>query len=841
MNKVLFRIVLLLFLFCAAQGALAQTGTIKGKIVDGDNKPIADALVAATGTSYNARSDAEGLFRLTLPVGRYALRVSHPSFQAAVKELEVVDGRTYDMPVKLLPFAIGEIEIIGQKDPSSIDDRSAMLISPIRMDKVAEMPVVAPSVESLMRTMPGVASNNEFSSQYQVRGGNFDENLVYVNGIEIYRPFLTRSGQQEGLGFSNPSMAQSLAFSTGGFGAIYGDKLSSVLDITYRQPRGFRATVEAGIISTNLHAEGITKNRKNPNLPGRFTWLMGARRFQMAYLLNSLNTRGDYRPSFLDYQGMFTFTPSNRNHPERIRTRSDGSLDTVYIPNEKYKLTAFISTTRNRYRFEPTGAESTIGTLTDQVFRIRTGFEGREITGYNTGLAALMGEYKPSTRLSFNAILSGFRTEESELIDVEGGYLIGEVNTNFGSDEFNESEFDLGIGSIFRHARNYLTAQVLAAEVNGKWSSDNDVTHRVQFGLKVQQQYFNDILKEYALLDSAGYVVDSTGKQGLDESIRGTFALDSRFYKAYVQHDWQIGERVLLTYGARLIYYDLNQELMFSPRGQLLVKLKEEKDGETRLRLRFAAGMYHQPPFYREFRRTDGSVNLEALAQRSLHLITGLEYRFMAWNRPFHLFAEGYYKRLYNIIPYEVENVRVRYYPDLSAKGYAYGLDARLNGEFIRGIDSWVSIGLLKTSEDVAGDEQGYVARPSDQRFSFAMYFQDELPTNPTYKVHVNYVYGSGMRFGPPRTLPLRTYYTFPSYHRVDIGFSKMITFKSAGELQNHHGIESIWATVEIYNLLQRENTVSYTWIKDLQNRRFAVPNYLSARLINVRVVFKFR
>ncbi|MEM7660298.1 MAG: TonB-dependent receptor plug domain-containing protein, partial [Bacteroidota bacterium] len=676
--------------------------------------------------------------------------------KTAILEQEVSNGRTYNRPIKMLPFEVEGIDIVGEKDPTSIDDREGMMVSPIRMEDVLEMPSVAPSIEALMKSMPGVATNNEFSSQYQVRGGNFDENLVYVNGIEIYRPFLARSGQQEGLGFSNPSMAQGLKFSTGGFGAQYGDKLSSVLDITYRTPKSFRATVEAGIITTNLHFEGISKNKKEPKKPGKFTYLMGARRFAMAYLLNSLETRGDYQPSFMDYQGMFTYTPKNRYRPEKIRQKANGKRDTLYYVNEPIKFTSFVAVTRNRFQFIPTERTTTTGTI-QQAFRLATLFQGRELSAYTTGLGAVMMEHQPHSRLKFDYTLTAFRTQESELFDIEGYYLLGEVNTNFGSSEFNETEFDLGVGSQFRSGRNYLRANVFSAKMRGFWTTNNSGNHRFLFGAKVQRQMILDNLREYEALDSAGYLVDSTGRFGLEEVIRAQNQINSQLYSAYLQHEWRLNQRVSFHYGARAVYYDLINRWMISPRGQLLIKLKESRDGETQARLRFAGGMYQQPPFYREMRRFDGSLNLNVKPQSSAHLITGLDYRFFAWNRPFRLFVEGYYKRLYNLIPYEIENIRLRYYPDKTADGYAYGIDLRLNGEFIKGVDSWVSMGLLKTEEDVLGDEIGYVPRPTDQRFTFAMYFQDELPINPTYKVHISYIYGSGMRFGPPRTFDLRT------------------------------------------------------------------------------------
>ncbi|RMG71708.1 MAG: TonB-dependent receptor [Bacteroidetes bacterium] len=821
-------------------GLPAQTGTVQGKLIDPLNQPIPEVTITVPETSQTFRSDGEGSFRFELPAGRtYLIQFTHAAYQRAVWEVEVIEARTFTKQIKMLNREMGQVDIVGERDPTDIGE-DAMLVSPISMEQLVEMPTISPSVEGLMKGMPGVSTNNEFSSQYQVRGGNFDENLVYVNGIEIYRPFLARAGQQEGLGFSNPSLAQDLRFSTGGFAARYGDKLSSVLDITYREPREFRATAELGIITTNLHVEGRSQNRRDSTKPGRFTYLMGARRFAMSYFLNSLETRGDYRPSFLDYQGMFTFTPKSQYYPEQVRQRRDGSLDTLYYANEKLKFTTFVALTRNRYQFEPRSKVSTFGTIS-QAFRVQTAFEGREVSNYNTGLGAFMIEHRPHARLKFDYIFTAFRTQEAELFDVEGGYLLGEVNTNFASEEFNESEFDLGIGTEFRHARNYLTATVASAQAKGSWTLSNDRTHRLHFGLKYQYQLIDDNLEEYSLLDSAGYVVDESGHFNVDEYIRGQVRLPSNQYKGYLQHDWRLSPRLRLESGARLVYYDLIDRWMFSPRVQLLMDLRQDPQGEPLTRLRVATGMYQQAPFYREFRRFDGSLNTDLAPQQAIHGILGLDHQFYAWNRPFRLFAEAYYKYLDNIIPYEVQNVRIRYYPDEVATGYATGVDLRINGEFIKGVDSWVSLGVLKTAEDIVGDDRGFVPRPTDQRFTFAMYFQDELPIDPTFKVHISYIYGSGLRHGPPQTFDQRTAFGFPAYHRADLGFSKLITFQDRVEQRFRYGVESIWATIEIFNLFQRSNTVSYVWIKDLQNNRFAVNNYLSARLLNVRVVFKLR
>lgn len=815
--------------------SLAQQGTVKGKIINPENRSISNVVIEVQETQVKSRSRNDGTYQISLDPGTYTIQFTHPTHQKAQLYLEVKAGYTYDKPIKMLELTLDEAVITDD----FINEKLGMQPIPIKAEDLVLMPSFNRSVEAVMKNMPGVASNNEFSSQYQVRGGNFDENLVYVNGIEIYRPFLTRSGQQEGLGFANPDMTQNIQFSTGGFPAQYGDKLSSVLDITYREPESFKGTAELGFITATLHVEGSNQTEGLDPDKGKFTYLLGGRRFSTTYLLNSLDTRGEYRPNFLDFQGLFTFTPKSSNKSVRYRLEGNDTTAVRYFPVDKLKLTTFISASRNRYLFEPSARETTFGTI-NQAFRLRTAFEGRETSSYTTGLGAVKLTYRPSLKLGFDYIFTVFYTEESELFDIEGGYLLGEVNTSFGSDEFNESDFDLGVGSELRHARNYLTATVFSGQVNGYWYPGEKQNHKLVFGIKAQQQYIDDNLKEYILLDSAGYVVNEFSQFDVIEFIRGEAELNSSMLKTFFQHEWQLSGNKSLTTGARLVYYDLIDDWMFSPRIQFAYSPKL-KDQSKELQLRLAAGVYQQPPFYREFRRFDGTLNLDIDPQRSIHGIIGLDYLFSAWGRPFRLFSEIYYKQLYDLIPYEVQNVRIRYYPDERADGFAYGWDARISGEFIKGVDSWISIGVLKTEEKILGNGGEFVPRPTDQRVTFSMYFQDELPVNPTYKVHVNYIFGSGMRFGPPRVFENRTAFDFPPYHRVDVGFSKLITFKPKAEAEKKHGLESIWATLEIFNLFQRENTVSYTWLQDLNNNQFAIPNFLSARLINLRVITRFR
>ncbi|MFK7970994.1 MAG: hypothetical protein AB8F95_11530 [Bacteroidia bacterium] len=836
----------------AVQVGFGQDGTVRGKIKNEINQPVGNVNIAVLTTNGNRyTSDSEGNYELKLPPGKvYRIRFTHPAHDTTILELRIIPGYVHNEPIIMRNRMLREQVIQGRQKISDFSRNEQMEILPIKPEDAAQIPMVT-SIEKVGARYSG-GNSNEFSSQYRVRGGSFDENLVYVNGIEIYRPFLARNGQQEGLGFTNSSLADEVYFSTGGFGARFGDKLSSVLDVTYRTPSRFRGTAEVGLLTTNLHLEGIIQGKEKANTndrPGKFTWLMGARRYSWAYLLNSLETRGQYSPNFADLQSMFTWSPklkASKNRGYKFKVRKDGSIDTLYTTSTPVKLTGFFTASRNNYRFEPESASTTFGTI-QKAFRLRTGFAGQEFTRYTTGQGALMLSIQPTTRFKTTFTVSAFKTEEAELFDVEGGYVLGEVNTNFGSDEFGESEFDLGVGSVYRHARNYLSATVLSGQIRGDWNLDKDGKHKLYFGGRYVYQDIKDDLKEYNGVDSAGYFINQNGQFGITEYIRGKENLVSNQYKGYLQYRLQMGKAATLNTGVRALYYDLTDELLFSPRVQLSYDFSKLPNGSN-VRVRLAGGVYYQPPFYREFRRLDGTLNLDIKSQRAVHAIAGVDYQFKGWGRPFRFFGEAYYKKMDNLIPFEMQNIRLRYYPDRIAEGYAYGLDARVHGQFIKGVDSWVSLNLLSTRENIVGDslvldngelqEIGFIPRPTDQRLAVSVYFQDELPLNPTYKVHLNYVYNSGIRFGPPETFNLRTAFGMPSYQRMDIGFSKVFIVRGKG---SDRGIESIWTTLEIFNVFQRANTVSYNWVKDLENRQFAVPNNLSARLLNFRVIVKFK
>ncbi|MFN0203643.1 MAG: hypothetical protein ACKVTZ_19105, partial [Bacteroidia bacterium] len=855
-------------MLCLSNQLFAQYCTVKGKVTDAFNKPLESVTIRVVESEIVSLSDSSGKYSVQIPVVKprmCKILFQSAGYQDTQLELEIKDGYIFDKPINLKSLSLSEISVTANKNNSS----QIQTIS-LKAGEAVKMPSFNPSVEALLQSQGGVVTNNEFSSQYRVRGGNFDENLVYVNGIEVYRPFLARQGQMEGLGFANRSLVDNIAFSTGGFPAQYGDKMSSVLDITYRNPTDSRGSAELGIITNSLHLEGISKNKKNPDEKGKFTYLTGARFFTLSYLLNSLDTKGNYKPLFMDWQGMFTYTPIRGKGEPCIVSYKNGELDTLYDPIDKLKFTGFFTAARNRFQFEPTGAETSFGTI-QQAFRLRTGFEGQEYSTYTTLSGAISAEHRPNAKLKFQHIISHFSTEETERFDVEGGYLLSEVNTQLGSEEFGNDSYTLGTGSIFRHARNYLTVNVSALETKGEWIAlkHGKYQHKLFWGAKAELHQITDAIKEYNLFDSAQYVTipSSGGIFGVSEYIKGDINFFRQVYRAYFQHEWLLDKKqaASLTSGVRGTYDGKIKQFFISPRIQFAYDFsKINKD--LRLRLRAATGIYHQPPFYREFRRHDGTPAFNLDAQTSVHYIVGADYTFTAWKRDFKVFTELYFKDLYNIVPYEIQNVRIRYYPypdnqvgsdynlayTQGLRGFAYGIDARLNGQFSKGTDSWLTISYLKTMEQLNTNDANYLAylnpfrsykptdtfipRPTDQRFSFSMYFQDELPINPTYKVHINYVFGTGMRFGLPDNFKYRTNYTYPAYQRVDIGFSKMFLYRTTDQMETRkHGFQSLWATLEVFNLFARLNTVSYNWIKDLDNRQFAVPNQLSGRLLNVR------
>lgn len=794
-------------------GVLAQQGTIKGIVRTPDRQPLELAAVGVKGTTLGTQTNAQGEFTLQVPADTpLELHVRYLGYKELVQQARVAAGQTVTLEFTLEPDPkqLNTVQVQGKREGDTREQASTTKLDP-RNTKY--LPSAYGDFNKILVTLPGVSSNNELSSTYSVRGGNYDENLVYVNGIEIYRPFLISNAQQEGLSFVNPDLVENIEFSSGGWQPKYGDKLSSVLSIDYKRPTAFAASVTGGLTGGSVHLENATPNK-------RISYLLGLRHKNGQYMLQGLQTDGEYRPRFSDAQAYVSIDLSKGK------------------PDGKTTLGILTSYANNDYLVIPESRVTTFGTR--QVpLRLYVGFDGREKMTYNTYQAGINLAHQFTSNFRSELIFSGVESREREFRDLEAGYRICEMD-NTGN--FEECQIVLGVGSEFNHARNALLARIFTTESRNSWFIN--ATNELQFGAKIGWERMQDELEEYGFVDSADYVIPTYYQDaGLD--------LNTVRYNAYVQHTIDLDSLKTLTYGVRASYWDLNGELLLSPRVQYSFITKRNPD----LSFKAAVGLYYQPPFYRELRDFDGILNKDLKAQRSIQAIVGSDYLFKAWERDFKLTTELYYKHLTNVIPYDIDNVRLRYYAQNSAKAYAAGLDVRVNGEFIKGAESWLSLGLMTTRENVQGDsinvynaegevtgrvEQGYIRRPSDQLVNVGVFFQDHLPDNPTIRMYLNLVYGSGLPFGPPRQPEYRNAFSGKSYKRIDIGFSKVLILENDQVMRNKFALESLWIGLEVLNIIDANNRVSYTYVKDLNGITYAVPNYLTGRRLNLRFVARF-
>ncbi len=831
---------LVFFLFCEAVYSQAK---IEGKILDKESKPIEAATVSVKGKAQGSITDRKGRYVLEVPAEEeIEIVITHISFQPQSFKLTLKEGEILEKDVQLLPTDVNipEVEIQEEKDR----DNTMETLDP---KDIKQMPNPSGNFETAIKTLPGVVSNNELSSQYNVRGGSFDENLVYVNDIQIYRPFLIRSGNQEGLSFINPDLVENIEFSAGGFSSRYGDKMSSVLAVKYKEPKEFGGSVNASLLGASMHLEGT-------GLDKRLTHITGVRYRTNQYILSSLDTDGDYQPVFADIQTYLTYDLS-----------------------EKWQIGFLGNYARNKYEFIPETRETDFGTI-QQALRLTIYFEGQEVTDYETYFGSIINTYKPNDRLSLKLITSAYRSYETETFDILGQYFIDELERDLSSSNFGDVAFNRGVGSYLNHARNYFQASVFNAQLRGKLLMDNG---NYEWGASFQHEEIEDELSEWDLIDSAGYSVPQPPQTPGQDPVRpieltlfnaakASNSVSSSRVMGYAQRSFRWldeGEnRYTFTAGVRANYWNLNEETVVSPRANISYEPNWKRDWL----FRFSTGFYYQPAFYREMRDFNGNLNTNINAQRSIHYVLGADYNFTAWGRPFKFVGEAYYKDMDNIIPYELDNVRIRYYAENSAKAYAVGADFKVNGEFVKGVDSWINIGFLKIEEDIDNDayfdyynsdgekivpgftynstpvdstlrEPGYIPRPTDQRVNISLFFQDYLPKNPSYKMNITLHYGSGMPFGPPSNERYKDTLRIPDYIRVDLGLSKQLygykEKKTSGPLQH---FEAIWLGVDVFNLLQRNNTLSYLWVTDVTNRQYAVPNYLTSRQINVRLLLEF-
>lgn len=833
----------LVFLLAILSGAVFSQGTatVYGKVTNTDNEPIEDVSVSILGgTQAAVITNKNGEYTYTIPADQEVVIVfnslSHTQEQYTVK-LGAGEKRELSSTLKFKnTFSV--INIYDTRERNQELTR----IDPILMTHI---PTASQDFNAILFTLPGVSNRNELSSAYSVRGGNFDENLVYVNGIEIYRPFLVRSGQQEGLSFINPDMVSSVLFSAGGFEAKYGDKMSSVLDVQYRKPRKFAGTVSGSMLGGNLELEGISKSH-------RFSWMIGSRYKSTKYLLGKIDTKGQYKPSFVDVQGYAT-----------------------YDLTTNWELDLLGNFASNKYQIIPESRETDFGTI-NQALRLKIYFDGQEIDKFSTMLGAISAIYHSNDeKANLKFIASAFKSKESEAFDLQGQYYIADLETDFGKPNFGEEVGERGVGTFLNHARTNLTAYVYSAEHKGVYNIDR--SKQVLWGAKYSLEDISDKLSEWKFIDSAGYSIPTTVPYNpqqeiiLQDVIKQKIHIVSNRVSGYLEgilnKELKDTSNVSVTAGIRANYWDLNRQALFGPRATLGYKPHWKKDFLFKL----SGGYYYQPPFYRELRDIEGNINYDLKAQTSIHAVLSSDYNFKSWNRPFKFIVEAYYKYLDNIIPYEIDNVRIRYSAKNNARGYATGIDMKINGDFVTGLESWASLSIMQTQEDIKDDyfytyynsdgdtivpgytanykavdstrtEPGYIPRPTDQRVSFGLFFQDKMPGFPDLKMHLNLLFGSGVPFGPPGSERYKQILRMPPYRRVDVGFSYQVLRENRELKEKGFGryLKSVWLSLEVFNLLGTNNTVSYIWVEDVTSRQYAVPNYLTQRQLNLRLIVKF-
>ena len=811
----------LLLTFTLLLSVLGYGQTISGLITDEENNILSAVNISVLGKSIGVISEDDGLYSLTIPANRSVV-IGYSFIGYHIEKIRIPmlkKGQTYTLNIQLQSSStlLDDVIVTDQKSRKKSFSR-------IKPKHVSVLPGNSGGIEAILKTLPGVSSANELSSQYSVRGGNFDENLVYVNGIEVYRPFLVRSGQQEGLSFVNTDMVGSIQFSAGGFEAKYGDKMSSVLDITYKRPRETAASLQLSMLGGSGHIEGTNKN-------GRLSYLIGARHKTSKYLFNAMDTKADYTPKFSDLQAFIN-----------------------YELNTDWQISFLGNISKNEYTMIPENRDTDFGTI-NEALKLRIYFEGQEVDKYETYFGALSTTYQPSTELNLQFTTSAFQTFEQENFDILGEYWLYQLENNLGSDEFGDVAFDRGVGKYINHARNSLNARVLNFSHKGNYNKD---LIKVDWGFRMQKEEIEDKISEWNLIDSAFFnfphPVDSIGNPTsnpnqqivMSELLKTQINLSSYRNSGYMQVSKDIGN-LTINAGTRGSYWTYNEELLLSPRASLAYAPIWEKD----VVFRAASGIYYQSPFYKELRTPEGTLNSNIKAQKSTHYVLAADYLFYKWGRPFKWITEVYYKDLENLIPYKVDNVRIQYLANDLSNGYATGIDIKVNGEFVPGVESWASLSVMKTAEDIVGDtkidangntvEAGYIPRPTDKRVNFSMFFQDYIPGKPKYKMHLNLIYGTGLPFGPPNGEKYQDILRIPNYRRVDIGFSAVLkAADKKSKLKWLNTFNSIWVSAEVFNLLDINNTVSYLWVADVSGREYAVPNYLTARQLNAKLIFTF-
>ncbi len=800
-------IFVLICILCSTSALLGQV-RIHGKVIDGENKPLEFVTVGIEGTAIGVMTNQDGDYSMSA-AQRDTMNIVFKCIGYQEEKRTLVDANgdiTLNMRMIKVTKNLQEVEVTEfRKQTGSIQklDHSAYMLAP---------DVSGGSVESLLMTMAGVNSSNEMSSQYSVRGGSYDENSVYINGIEVYRPQLISSGQQEGLSIINPDMVGEIGFSTGGFSAEYGDKMSSVLDITYREPQAFEGSLSLSLMGGSLAIGQSTKN---------FSQLHGVRYKRNASLLSSMETKGEYDPNYFDYQTFLT-----------------------YNLNNKWKVSFLGNIAVNNYRFKPVNRETNFGTSNDAK-QFKVYFDGKEKDKFETYFGALSLNYRYSKSSDFTLLASGYLTNELVTYDISGEYWLDQAGTTGGGNSDNAIGGELGVGRYHEHARNRLKASVFSLALKGNTSLNY---HNISYGISFNHENIHDRTREWELRDSAGYSLPHTS-----DAVNVIYNLSSRQdfstnrVAFYLQDTYKLMTSMGLfsiNGGIRFSYWDFNKEFLVSPR----FNVGFVPESNSHFAFRFATGLYYQSPFYKEYRQPLADsygnsvikLNNGIKSQRSFHLILGSDYTFRAIGRPFKFSAEMYYKRLSDLIPYEIDNLKIVYTGKNESSGYTAGIDMKLFGQFVSGTDSWISFSLMKTQEDLNGIK---VPRPTDQRYSFGLYFTDYFPKFPKLKFSLRGIFSDGLPVTPPRSSRDKGYFRTPEYKRLDIGLSyALLSPLKEGESRGGflHYIKSVWVGVDVFNLLDISNVSSYYWVTDVNEIQYAVPNYLTRRQFNVRLTVDF-
>ncbi|MET3883932.1 hypothetical protein ABIE54_002821 [Chitinophagaceae bacterium OAS944] len=821
---------LVFFAVCFSSEVVAQkkSAWVMGRVVGENEQPLGNVSVVILGRLKGVTTSDSGTFRLRVPADKaFAIVFSYTGFKTEQRNFLLNENEEENVVVRL-ERGTRELEPVVITDQRQRREAGLVVINP---KNAINIPSPTGGIESLIKVFVG--SNNELTSQYSVRGGNYDENLIYVNDFEVFRPYLVRSGQQEGLSFINPELARNVSFYNGGFQAKYGDKMSSVLDIQYKKPRNFGGSAYVGLLEQGLHLEGITKNNK-------FSYLVGVRNRSNRNLLKSQETQGNYVPSSWDLQGLLTYQINAKNSIELLGNISQTKF--TLIP-EFSQLTSSV--------FSPYFSAN----LGLDIY-----FQGREEDRYRTNMLGLSFIQSPKKNLRLKWMLSRFENDEREGIDITGAYLFGEREFDKSKADFGLINNPLGSGLYQTYARNKLNIEVWNASHKGMLDLGK---HYLQWGQSAERQTISDKLHEWEYQDSAGYSLPyDPGNFILNKVLNSKANLTISRVTGYIQDNINVGgdsSGVIMQAGARYNYNDLNNELLISPRVGFSWKPAHWKRDVI---FRGAAGIYNQPPFYRELRRYNGSVNKDLKAQKSWQVSAGFDYNFRSGNRPFRLTTEAYYKNMWDVVPYDIDNVRLRYFGENQARAYAAGFETRLFGELIKDAESWISLGFMRTREDLKGDkyydytvddkgnvtdstqkEMGYIRRPSDRLVTFGMFLQDYLSTNKNFKVYLNFLYGSNLPYNIPNSVKYRNALIIDPYIRIDIGFSALLLDSEKANRRSHspfRNFENIWATLEVFNLIDRDNTISYMLIKDFSNTIFAMPNRLTPRLLNLKLVARF-